>query len=226
MIYVTGDTHIPIDISKLNATNFPEQKEMTKDDHLIICGDFGAIWDNGNEDLYWQDWLNTRNFTTLFVDGNHENFPLLYEYPVIDYKGGKVHQIRDSVYHLMRGEIFTIEDYKFFAMGGASSHDKEWRKEGVSWWPQEVPSVKELKNALINLTANDWSVDYIISHCCADSIQHMLSPDYEYDRLTKFFEETIKADCNYTRWFFGHYHDDVEIDDKHTCIYYNVLRIV
>mgnify|MGYP002975395777 CR=1 FL=1 len=45
MIYVTGDTHANIDIAKLNTTKFPQQKELTKNDFVIICGDFGLCWD-------------------------------------------------------------------------------------------------------------------------------------------------------------------------------------
>ena len=37
MIYVTGDTHANIDIAKLNTTKFPQQKELTKNDFVIIC---------------------------------------------------------------------------------------------------------------------------------------------------------------------------------------------
>ena len=44
MIYVTGDTHIDQDISKLNAKSFPKQKDLTKNDYVIICGDFGGVW--------------------------------------------------------------------------------------------------------------------------------------------------------------------------------------
>ena len=47
MIYVTGDTHIPIDIHKLDDDAFMEQKNLTKDDYVIICGDFGGVWGNG-----------------------------------------------------------------------------------------------------------------------------------------------------------------------------------
>ena len=81
MLYVTGDTHIPIDIHKLSVTNFPEQKEMTKDDVVLICGDFGGVWNNGKEELYWRRWLDDKNFTTVFVDGNHENHDLLATFP-------------------------------------------------------------------------------------------------------------------------------------------------
>ena len=46
MIYITGDTHIPTeDISKLSTKRFPEQKMLSKEDYVIICGDFGGVWD-------------------------------------------------------------------------------------------------------------------------------------------------------------------------------------
>jgi len=37
MIYITGDTHS-------NFTRFTEDNEMTKNDYVIICGDFGGVW--------------------------------------------------------------------------------------------------------------------------------------------------------------------------------------
>ena len=96
MIYVTGDTHGPhpigfrsVDgyIPRFNFENFPEQKEMTRDDYIIICGDFGGIlaYDSrydvtkstfrdkiglehgeSKEERYWLDWLAGKSFTLLF----------------------------------------------------------------------------------------------------------------------------------------------------------------
>ena len=37
-VWITGDTHGDW-INRLNVDSFPEQKEMTKDDYIIICGD-------------------------------------------------------------------------------------------------------------------------------------------------------------------------------------------
>mgnify|MGYP003293144425 CR=1 FL=1 len=34
---------------RFNISIFPEQKEMTKDDFVIICGDFGGVWNRGEE---------------------------------------------------------------------------------------------------------------------------------------------------------------------------------
>ena len=68
-IYAVGDTHGDIDLYKLNSKFFREGKKLTKDDYVIICGDFGGVWDKGECDKYIQNWYNERPWTTLFVDG-------------------------------------------------------------------------------------------------------------------------------------------------------------
>lgn len=103
MIYITGDCHA--DFTRFNTKIFPEQYEMTKDDYVIICGDFGGVWNRFEEnkhEKHWMDWLEDRPFTTLFCEGNHENFDRLYSYSIEKWNGGNVHKIRPSVIHLMR----------------------------------------------------------------------------------------------------------------------------
>ena len=68
MIYITGDCHG--NFERFNSSIFPEQHEMTKDDYVIICGDFGGVWrkeENKTETMVL-DWLECRPFTTLFAD--------------------------------------------------------------------------------------------------------------------------------------------------------------
>lgn len=70
MVYITGDTHAQF--NRFNTKMFPEQKEMSKDDYVIICGDFGGVWNysySTKEEKYWLDWLGNKPFTLLFVDG-------------------------------------------------------------------------------------------------------------------------------------------------------------
>lgn len=50
-IFITGDTHGSYDIQKLARKNFPEGKTLTKDDYVIICGDFGCVWGGELVDL-------------------------------------------------------------------------------------------------------------------------------------------------------------------------------
>ena len=120
-VYVTGDTHGDW-MGRLNSNAFPEGLELTKDDYVLVLGDFG-IWDNSNREKYNLDWLEKKPWTTLFVEGNHENYDILDSLPVSEWHGGKVHFIRPSVIHLMRGQVFSIEGKTFFSFGGASSHD-------------------------------------------------------------------------------------------------------
>ena len=222
-VFVTGDLHSHIDMHKLSTEAFPEQRELTKDDYVIICGDFGCVWDGGKTDKYMQNWLSDKTFTTLFVSGNHENHPLLNSYPVEIWNGGKVHHIAPSVIHLMSGQVFTINGVKCFTMGGAASHDKQFRKEGVSWWPEEMPTDAEYDEALENLGHNDWKVNFVFTHCAPDSIQSQLADWYEHDKLTNFLE-IVRQDLIYDYWFFGHYHTNKMITGKDIVLYEQIVE--
>lgn len=224
MIYVTGDIHAHIDIGKLNTQRFPQQKLLTKTDYLIVCGDFGLVWDNSKSDLYWRDWLVDKTFTTLWVDGNHENFELLYQFPLVDKFGGKVREIAPSIYHLDRGQVLSIENKTFFVMGGAASHDKEYRKEHISWWKEEMPTIEEMERGIKALENHNWAVDYVISHCAPRSVQTMIASWYESDPLVSFFER-VRTDLSFKRWYFGHYHIDKQINERFVALYNKIVPI-
>lgn len=251
MVFITGDCHA--DFRKFSVDAFPEQKEMTRDDIVIVCGDFG-LWHDTNEERYWLDWLNDKPFTTVFVDGNHENFDRLYsgEFKSTRFKGGMAHQIRDNVYHLMRGEIFEFGGKKFFAFGGAKSHDiddgildradfesddefkktvKKWRNEHkffrinhLSWWEQELPDETELSHGLQTLIQNNDKVDYIITHCAPAEVS-ALCGYHDADRLTQWFN-MVAHTVDFHRWFFGHYHDNKQIMSKFIMLYEQIVRIL
>ena len=242
-IWITGDTHGNW-MHRLNTNAFPEQKGMTKDDYVIICGDFG-LWHDTKSERRNLDWLEDRPFTTLFVDGNHSNFDRLYAYPVEEWNGGKVHFIRPSVIHLMRGQVFTIDEKTFFTFGGASSHDiqdgilepgddriEKWEREfkrfrvnHVSWWKEELPSNEEMREGVENLLSYNNNVDFIITHCTSSSTAALISNGmYKPDKLTAYLEE-IRQMINFKRWFFGHYHDNKAVNDKEIMLYEQIIRI-
>lgn len=225
MIYIAGDTHIPIDLNKLDVKNFPEQNSLTKNDYVIICGDFGGVWNNSKEEIYWRNWFNDKNFTTLFVDGNHENFNLLYQHSVEWWNNGKVHFISDSIIHLMRGQIFEINGLKIFTMGGAESIDKYRRTEHVSWWRDELPNSREYRDALKNLDNNNWNVDYVITHTGPRNVLNNIALIQDNNQLNDFLE-ILYGRLQYKHWYFGHYHRDKIIDKKHTVVYNNVIKLL
>lgn len=268
MLFDTGDTHG--DFTRFTTANFPEQKEMTKDDYVLIDGDFGGIWAtselvtrkfNSNsycEELdgepksekYWLDWLENKPFTTLFIDGNHENYDRLDKYPIKEFHGGKVHEIRPHVLHLMRGQVFTLEEKTFFTFGGASSHDirdgilepddprisrwsrdytKLFRVNHESWWERELPTQEEMDEGMRNLEAHDFKVDYIITHSPYTSILRQMdggSGLYQADYLSDYLQE-IKCRTEFHQWIFGHIHvNQMFYWDRSCCIYEQISRLL
>ena len=226
-IFITGDTHGDINWGKLNTRSFPEQKELTKEDYLIIAGDFGAVWTGDKSDRYFIKSYEQRNFTTLFVDGNHENHDAIDAYPVTEWNGGKVHMISDTVIHLMRGQVYEIAGRTFFTMGGAQSTDKMYRKEGVSWWARELPSDEEYDDAIKNLSRCGFKVDYIITHSAPEdyAYDHDIDVARNLNKLTKFLSSLItEHDIKYKDWYFGHYHRDRDYGKLH-CVYRRIIEI-
>lgn len=237
MIFITGDCHG--DWRRFSVDNFQEQRTMSKNDFVIVCGDFG-IWHDTPEERYWLKWLNDKPFTTLFVDGNHENFDRLYggEFETVEFHGGSAHKIRDSIFHLMRGYVFKLDSKDIFAFGGAKSHDiqdgildekdfssyrdflkeynsmwrgnKMFRVNHVTWWEQEMPSREEYDLAIKNLSANGLKVDYIVTHEAPAQVVHAMYGECDGgDELQNFLNTTANM-VKFKRWFFGHHHEDAE----------------
>jgi DNA repair exonuclease SbcCD nuclease subunit len=229
MIFITGDIHGEIDISKLNSKKFPQGKLLSKSDYVIIAGDFGVIWDASKQEEYWLRWLSNKKFTTLFIDGNHENFNLLNSYPEIIWNKGKVHKISNSIFHLMRGQLFEFDEISIFTFGGAKSSDIEYRKENISWWKEEIPTQIEYAEGLQNLSNHNWEVDYIITHTCPEEIQDILKNKFgkkvESTELNKYFSK-LNAKVSFRHWYFGHNHLDEKLTDRHTILYQEIIRII
>jgi len=229
LVYVTGDTHSYIDVDKITPSRWIDGRNLTKNDYLIICGDFGFIWNESWIDQWWLKWFERQPWTTLFVVGNHDNFSLIEKYPIVDFLGGKAHKINDSVYNLKIGEMFTIEGKRFFCFGKAQSHDKWHRTKGVDWWEEEMPSEQEYIHGLDTLDRYGCQCDYIITHCAPDSVVDALSKgEYEHDKLTNYFE-VMQDRVKFDTWFFGHYHMDKHFTvnrRNYECLYQKVERLL
>lgn len=247
MVFATSDTHG--NFLRFKARYFPEQHTMSRDDFVIICGDFGGVWNGSRQEKEQLDWLSNRPFTTLFVSGNHENYDRLREYPVEDWHGGRVQRIRPNILHLMRGQLYDIEGYTFFTMGGASSHDIKdgilepddpafskkracldergaaYRINHHSWWQEELPSGDEYTEALVTLNRADWKVDYIISHCAPTGILQLINKGYASDVLTDFFDMVSKR-LQFHYWLFGHYHDNRAIGQNYVLLYEQIVQVI
>ena len=227
MIYLTGDIH-----GNPERLLQGKYKNIFKSgDRIIICGDFGLIWGGkyACQGRRYLDKLAKLPCEVLFVDGNHENFDMLNSFPVAEYCGGQVHQIRQNVLHLMRGEIFDFEGRSFFCFGGATSLDKDYRIPYISWWPGEICSKAEEDNALNLLEAVNYKVDYVITHTAPKFFCEGITGDFGQINLpcvVADFLTEIYQKLEYQHWYFGHYHFN-RTWEKYKCtgLYERIIRI-
>lgn len=108
-VYVTGDIHSGLDMQKLRDWELGDS--LTSNDYLIVAGDFGFPWDFSAEECADIAWLESRPYTVLFVDGNHERFDHWEERPMEPWHGGLTQRLSDtsSIRRLMRGEVFELD---------------------------------------------------------------------------------------------------------------------
>ena len=235
-VYVCGDTHGTHTIHKLRNFRNGAGATLTKDDYVIVCGDFGLLWNNSYfdhyygststyvdscpEDMNWDRdelrllrWYDECPWTTLWIDGNHENFDRIQLYPISEWHGGNVQKISDSVIHLMRGEIYDIDGHTYFCMGGAMSTDRgpargdEYLSEGKWWWPEEIPNDMEWTHACHNLEKHQDQVDFIITHDAPAAVYEQIR---FYPSPVSRHLDLFRQSVNFTHWFCGHLHTDEE----------------
>ncbi|MCC8065107.1 MAG: metallophosphoesterase [Clostridiales bacterium] len=228
MFFVTGDTHGSLDIEKLSAKRFPAGKRLTRSDYVIICGDFGLPFlpsdvypdtefipdkyarADRNQYRNWMRWLREKTFTVLWLDGNHDNHPFWQDQPVIEWNGGlvNIHPLAENVIHLKRGEYYAIDGTTFWVMGGAASHDRACRVEGLNWWPEEIPSYEERIHGLDTLAAHGNRVDYILTHTLPQSLMAAVCGKAYAPEPTQSYLDQIYANTEFKYWFCGHMHLD------------------
>lgn len=246
-LLVTGDKHGEIEMDELSSASFPEGARLCRDDILVIAGDFGLCFAprQVRSEQWWLNWLDKKPWTTVFVDGNHENFPRLDSLPVKEMFGGPVGVAAPNVFHLRRGYVYELAGQKCFVMGGAASVDRHARIPGVSWWPEEIPSSAEMDRGMKNLDAAGWEVDAVITHAAPvrmirpllertmfeiplnkGRLKGFLARMYEdihfRDPCSEYLEEIAKR-IRFRKWFFGHYHLDASFDGGFEALYYSVM---
>lgn len=218
MIYVTGDMHA--DFARFSNKKL---KKLKKGDYLIVCGDFGFLWNESKKEKNILKKIGAMKFSTLFVDGTHENFSLIKQYREENFHGGKARNITGNLYYLSRGEVYNIDDKIIFAFGGGESCDKEMRISENKWWSEELPTVEEMRSSVSNLEKVERQVDYIVTHEPPGKIKSLFnSSGYNLNILNKFFDDVAK-EIKFKKWFFGSTHVNKECANKYVSLFDDIF---
>lgn len=212
MIYFLADQHGGERIGELEKY----LRTARADDLLIVLGDLGLCFCDTEENRAFDELLLSSKKNIAFLDGNHENFRYIYSYPEEEWCGGVVHRITKHLVHLERGYVYRIDGKYFFVFGGCNSSQR-WKDMGL-WQPEEAPTREELKRAYASLEAYGRRVDYVLLH------------KYETGRGTRTPEllelcSFIDGEMDFKHLYAGHWHETRMIDDKHTLVYDELIKL-
>lgn len=215
MVYITGDMH-----GEFSRFTKSEIKKLKKGDTLIVCGDFGFLWDGSKKEKKRLEKIGAKKYQVLFVPGCHDNYELLETYEESDWNGGRVRTISGNLRMLCRGSIFDIEGYSIFAFGGGTSEDTSMREEQHCWWEEEQPTQEEIELAVKNLVERENRVDVIVTHDVPTSIADFLKmQELSETSFINVFLERVNQAVDFGMWYFGKYHQDKMISSKFKSVY-------
>lgn len=229
-VYLVGDTH-----GNYNGVFKKLVKSIGENDKIIVLGDFGFIFHTIDPDIpetfngYLQEQKTLNQISedcagmVLFIDGNHENHKRLSLLTHAKMFGGVVGMVRPNIAHLRRNQRLTIANKSFVVMGGASSHDKEWRREhkemkgwDVLWEKEEVWSPAEKKkNIAMWSEIGGEKIDFVLSHTPPQRVIRIMFgafgalPCPVSDELNLVIENEVH---NIGAWYHGHLHLDQSTD--------------
>lgn len=220
---LTGDIHgDPIRLYSL------EDRGLTKEDVVIVLGDFGIIWQDKKATTKMLELLGDLSFTLAFVDGNHENFNLIEEMEkTIFWNDGAAGLLSGGIIHLYRGQIYKINGKTVGVCGGANSVDKAWRQPKISWWEEEEITYKDIEAFRINLNdkyaEKERKLDMMLTHDCPSSLIPLVALYSGVNGATisnsqRQLEKILDL-VPIDKWYFGHWHIDKKLNDKFECLY-------
>lgn len=218
MILITGDIHG--DLSRFKDKRL---RRLKKSDALIICGDFGLIWDGGKKEKRILKRLGKRRYNILFVEGAHENFAELEKYETEEWCGGLTRKISGNLRQLIRGNIFEIAGKTVFAFGGGKADDIQENAEDSLKLSYEVPSADELSATDKRLSERKNTVDFIVSYQPPQTIAEFLGGQPQADKISAYLEEK-KESLVFKQWFFGKFHIIKRIPTRFTAVFDDITE--
>lgn len=226
--FVTGDKHgdwRPIYrwIDRMNFNN--------EDISIIILGDAGICWRKDKTDMLSVINYHERYYKThiYFIDGNHENFDVLKSLPIAE--DGLAH-LSEHIHYIPRGFVgfldFGDHACKVVTCGGADSVDRFRRTKHLNWWEDEAITQENIDKIGTGATT------YVLTHCCPYSIFQEFAPylitltginQDKVDHTSEKMLDQLSQNMIFDKWFFGHYHIDMKLNDKYTCLLHSFIEL-
>jgi hypothetical protein len=163
-VLVFGDTHgSSAWVRMLRDRGLPEAlaAQPTPIRTALSVGDWG-YWEQ-HRLQQWESLMRRCGIErSLITLGNHEDYGRIWNLALRSPVDHAV-QIAERTWVLPTPFRFTIGGRNFLSFGGAASVDRESRSEGIDWWPDELPTEKQVSAAV-----EGGSADLMVTHDTVD----------------------------------------------------------
>jgi len=184
-------------------------KEHAPVDQIIQVGDMGFAFPN------CRPWQTDHGCHQVWIDGNHDNHEMLA-------LRDKPNFGTDPYHSSGWAKFLELWEYKprgsfengILYIGGAASIDRQWRTEGVDWWPGENISYEQEEQIMDTIQrVGSEAIHTVISHdaptgfSMLPALQAVQGPNArEFGDNNRKFLEYVRQQVMPDHWFFGHYH--------------------
>lgn len=146
---------------------------------FLHVGDFG-LWATRYSYIdTLEQTLKMYNAVLFFIDGNHEDYNVIHSIEKYSRNDDGSCTVKSHIFYLPRGTVWSWNDIKLGALGGAISVDREKRRYGIDYFPDEAITMKD-----VNKLASHGELDILLTHD---------APVLPYEK--RFFSDDINRDC-------------------------------
>lgn len=134
----------------------------------------------------------------IIIPGNHDHYGVIDGYPTF---------LTNPGYGILDVPLdFINEGVKVFYVRGAASIDKQYRRVGMDWFPEE-----ELRRTVLDSARafyNGFRPDLMVTHTCPDALTAQLIPDGAtvFHFNTEVALQVMLDQWAPKIWIFGHMH--------------------
>lgn len=169
--------------------------EVTGIYKVVQIGDFG-FWPNQKNWLWYPK--SSLSVPVYFIDGNHEDHLVLQAKEL--YEPTKLTEKFDA-YYIYRG----YAEGAFVYCGGATSHDRPLRTEGVDWFRQENISELDLTRAID--ASRGLPIQVMVAHdTVKEAFRLIKEPQWVFADHNRELLEQLFYSVKPKLYVHGHYH--------------------
>ena len=249
-VFITGDIHS--DILSFSQRMQSIKSELSERDIVICCGDVGLYY-GGRVYGSLKKAMSKYPCTFLIMRGNHDSrvwdlktktvkdglvpqdgwdfSDKFFEITLYQKKYPNIHYIDDS------GGIYDVDGHCIIFYPGAYSVDKGYRiAYNLPYEYNEQLSYLEFEYLNKLTVDNNNNIEFVISHTAPMSAEPLIkylfmasidqsSVDKTTEKWLDIYYKHLLDGNSFKHWFFGHFHDDKELDGTFTIVNNKLLRL-